>query len=73
MAPTVIDVAVTPGAAEPPPPDAVVDVDAAVDVVVVEAVVDDEHPAASSPTPIATAIGPNQFPRRIPINTLPCV
>ncbi len=72
MTPTVIDVAVTPGAAEPPP-DVVVDVVAAVVDVVVEALVDDEQPAASSPTPIASAIGASQFPRCTPINTLPCV
>ena len=61
MTPTVIDVAVTPGAAEPPP-DAVVDVEAAVVDVVVEALVDDEQPAASSPTPIASAIGRQPLP-----------
>jgi hypothetical protein len=64
MTPTVIDVAVTPGAAEalPDPAVVLVLVAAAVDVVV-EAVVDDEHPAASNPTPVASAIGASQLPR----------
>jgi hypothetical protein len=70
----VTEVAVTPGAADPPVDPAVVAVVAVEPVVVVvEALVPDEHPAASSPTPIAKAIGANQFPRCIPINTLPCV
>ena len=72
MTPTVIDVAVTPGAPEPPPDAVVDDVAAVVDVVVV-ALVDDEQPAARSPTPVASAIDASQFPRCIPINTLPCV
>jgi hypothetical protein len=43
------------------------------DVVVDDAPVPDEHPAASSPTPIARATGATQLPLCIPINTLPCV
>ena len=66
------DVAVTPGALEPPPDVADV-LDGAPVVVVVAAGVLDEQPAAIRPTPNAAATGANQFPRCIPINTLPCV
>jgi hypothetical protein len=72
MTPTVIDVAVTPGAAEPPP-DAAVVLDAVVVVVVVAVVVLDEQAANTSPAAAAAAIGASHFPRCIPINTLPCV
>jgi len=72
MTPILTDVAVTPGALEPPP-DAAVELDDAPVVVVVAAVVLDEHPAANRPTPSAAATEASQLPRCIPINTLPCV
>jgi hypothetical protein len=69
MAPTLMAVAVTPGALEVDPPD-VVDDEAAV-VVVVEVVEgEDEHPATTTAIPNATAHGTTQFPRCSPMTAL---
>jgi hypothetical protein len=72
-----IAVLVTPGVelGEPPvvvPVDDVVDVeDPLVELVVLDVLGDDEHAAASTATPSATAPGHTQLPRCFPMSTLP--